>query len=134
MSANKKKQKDYPLVVVHWMDIVATADWTHHSEVSPEPMVSIGWLIQKDKKVVKQATTIYDGDMYGVQAYPAGCVVKIETLPEFYASTAVSGRSSGKSLENSTESKKASTVLNKSGSVPALSSMTSNFSGTRSDK
>ena len=45
------------LVVVEWLDILATSGWEKEDEVEPQRMWTVGYLVQKDKKVIKVANT-----------------------------------------------------------------------------
>ena len=42
------------LVVVEWLDILATSGWEKEDEVEPQRMWTVGYLVQKDKKVIKE--------------------------------------------------------------------------------
>ena len=45
------------LVVIEWLDIYATSGWEKIDEVEPQRIWTVGYLVHKDKKVVKIATT-----------------------------------------------------------------------------
>jgi len=45
------------LVVVEWLDVLATCGWEKKDEVEPPRFWTVGYLVQKDKKVVKIANT-----------------------------------------------------------------------------
>ena len=69
------------LVVVEWFDILATAGWEKEDEVEPQRMWTVGYLVQKDKKVVKVANTKDEkGECFAFHAFPAGCVVSIREI------------------------------------------------------
>ena len=48
--------KNPRLVTVEWRDILGTAGWEKPDEVNPPVITTIGYLIQKNKDVVKIAT------------------------------------------------------------------------------
>jgi hypothetical protein len=72
------------------MDIISYSDWTTHDKVSCPTFESIGWLVHKDGKEIKIATTLdkYDGlgeqegraTYYGVTSFPSGCVLECVVL------------------------------------------------------
>ena len=67
------------LVIVEWLDILATCGWEKEDEVEPQRLWTIGYLVKKNKKVVKIATTKDEkGEWYGFHAFPTGCVVSIK--------------------------------------------------------
>ena len=71
------------LAKVEWLDILASAGWEKEDEIEPQPFVSVGYLIVKDSKVVKLATTKDEkGDYFGVTAFPIGCVVSVTYVNE----------------------------------------------------
>jgi|TARA_R110000824_G_C15227182_1_gene678124 hypothetical protein len=83
------QEKEKELVRVKWVDIISHADWTTHDKVSCPAFESIGWLVHRDEKEIKIATTLdrhdglgeNDGEdaYYGITAFPSGCV--LECLP-----------------------------------------------------
>jgi|TARA_Y100000310_G_C20664581_1_gene806756 hypothetical protein len=69
------------LVVVEWLDIYATCGWEKADEAEPQRLWSTGYLVHKDKKVVKIATTKDEkGEWYSFHAFPAGCIVSITNI------------------------------------------------------
>ncbi len=83
---------DYPLVLVTWLDITATAGWEPASEVEPMEVKTLGWLVHEDEKVLKVGNSLgEDGDVYGISALPIGCVVGITTLSATVVSHQVAG-------------------------------------------
>ena len=69
------------LVEVVWLDIVCHADWTEAEEVSCPAFKSIGWFISQSEKEVKIGNTKDDTDkIFGVTAFPNGCIVRINVL------------------------------------------------------
>jgi hypothetical protein len=67
------------LVVVEWVDILATCGWEKADEVEPQRLWTVGYLVKKNKKVVKIATTKDEkGEWYAFHAFPTGCVVSIK--------------------------------------------------------
>lgn len=76
------------LVVVEWLDILATAGWEKEDEVEPQRFWTVGYLVQKDRKVVKVATTKDEkGEWFGFHAFPSGCVVSIRDIIDDLEST-----------------------------------------------
>ena len=83
---------DYPLVLITWLDITATAGWEPADEVEPLEVQTLGWLVHEDDKVIKIGNSIgEDGDVYGISALPIGCVVGITTLSATVVSHQVAG-------------------------------------------
>lgn len=73
--------KEKALVEVVWLDIVCHADWTEAGEVSCPEFKSIGWFISQSEKEVKIGNTKDDTDkIFGVTAFPNGCIVRINVL------------------------------------------------------
>ena len=71
------------LVVVEWLDILATSGWEKEDEVAPQRMWTVGYLVQKDKKVVKVANTKDEKEEYfAFHAFPAGCVASIREITD----------------------------------------------------
>ena len=69
------------LVVVEWLDILATSGWEKEDEVEPQRMWTVGYLVQKDKKVIKVANTKDEKEEYfAYHAFPTGCVVSIREI------------------------------------------------------
>ncbi len=74
-------ETDYPLVLITWLDITATAGWEPADEVEPLEVQTLGWLVHEDDKVIKIGNSIgEDKDIYGISAIPKGCVVGVTTL------------------------------------------------------
>ena len=56
------------------------------NEVEPQRLWTIGYLVKKNKKVVKIATTKDEkGEWYGFHAFPTGCVVSIKDAKDNHA-------------------------------------------------
>jgi len=49
------------LVVVEWLDIFATCGWEKADEAEPQRLWTVGYLVKKDRKVVKIATEVIRG-------------------------------------------------------------------------
>ena len=88
-AAYNSQEKEKELVRVKWVDIISYSDWTTHDKVSCPTFESVGWLVHRDEKEIKIATTLdkYDGlgendgepTYYGITSFPSGCV--LECLP-----------------------------------------------------
>ncbi len=71
--------KNPRLVTVEWRDILGTAGWEKPDDVNPPRIWTTGYLIHKDKDILKVAHTRDEkGNWSGVTAFPAGCVIKIK--------------------------------------------------------
>jgi hypothetical protein len=71
---------DYPLVLVKWLDITATAGWEDPDEVEPIEVSTIGWMYSQDENTIKVGNSLgEDGRPYGITAFPSGCVKSVET-------------------------------------------------------
>ena len=69
------------LAEVHWLDIVASAGWESIKDVNPAVMETTGYIVYRDKEVIKIANTKDDkGAWFGIHAIPMGCVKKIRPL------------------------------------------------------
>ena len=69
------------LAEVHWLDTVASAGWESLKDVNPAIMQTTGYVVYKDKEVIKIANTKDDkGVWFGIHAIPMGCVKKIRPL------------------------------------------------------
>ena len=69
------------LCVVEWQDILATCGWEKKDEVEPPRFWTVGYLVEKNKKVVKIAnTTDEKKEFYAFHAFPIGCVVSIKEI------------------------------------------------------
>ena len=78
---------DYPLVVVKWLDITATAGWEDPDDVNPIEASTIGWLYSQDESTVKVGNSLGEDDRpYGISAFPVGCITSIETYSLFPSS------------------------------------------------
>ena len=88
------EEEEKTLVLVKWMDIISYSDWTTHDKISCPIFESIGWLVHRDNKELKIATTLdrHDGlgendgepTYYGITSFPSGCVlscVPLHSLP-----------------------------------------------------
>ena len=77
----KEDDGDPSLVVVHWLDITATADWTEGEEVEPTPFQTVGWLHTINDSVIKIGNTMDEEQkIYGITCFPIGCVEQIQEL------------------------------------------------------
>jgi len=69
------------LVTVEWRDILGTAGWEKPDEVNPPVITTVGYLIHKDKDVIKIAHTKDEkGAWSGITAFPRGCVKSITNI------------------------------------------------------
>ena len=85
-----EEEKEKELVWIQWVDIISHSDWTTHDKVSCPVFESVGWLVHRDEKEIKIATTLdrHDGlgendgnpAYYGITAYPSGCVLECVPL------------------------------------------------------
>ena len=74
-------RKTSKLVKIRWRDVIATAGWEPPEEVDPPVLESWGFLIKKDKNVIKIATTRDEkGEWTAITAFPPGVVLEITTL------------------------------------------------------
>ena len=93
-ATDNSQEKEKELVLVKWMDIISYSDWTTHDKISCPIFESIGWLVHRDNKELKIATTLdrHDGlgendgepTYYGITSFPSGCVlscVPLHSLP-----------------------------------------------------
>ena len=88
--ATGEEEKEKELVRVKWVDIISYSDWTTHDKVSCPTFESVGWLVYRDEKEIKIATTLdkYDGlgeqegkpTYYGITSFPSGCVLECVVL------------------------------------------------------
>ena len=73
--------KNPRLVTVEWRDNLGTSGWEKPEEVNPPVITTIGYLIHKDKDVVKVAHTKDEkGAWSGITAFPRGCVKSITNI------------------------------------------------------
>jgi|TARA_Y100000310_G_C20126471_1_gene553846 hypothetical protein len=73
--------KKAPLVTVQWQDIIGTSGWEKPDEVNPPTLQTTGFLIKKNKDVVKVANTKDEkGEWSSITAFPAGCVKSIKYI------------------------------------------------------
>ena len=87
------KEKEYPLCIVKWRDIIACSGWERERDVECPIVYSVGWLISQTDQTVKIATTLDYDDFtgeakeeckpipYGITAFPAGVVLDITYIP-----------------------------------------------------
>ena len=69
------------LVVVHWRDIISTAGWEDADEVDTPKFKTLGWVHSKDDKTLKIGSTMdEEGKLFGITAFPLGCVILIEPV------------------------------------------------------
>jgi len=74
-------ETDKTLVLVRWVDITAVAGWEPAEEVEPIEVQTIGWVAYQDDKVLKVGNSLgEDGDVYGISAFPQGCVLSSTVL------------------------------------------------------
>jgi len=68
--------KDYPLVMIDWLDHVAEARWVENIDTcEPELCRTIGWLIKDDKQSYKVANAITrDSGVGGISVILKSCV------------------------------------------------------------
>jgi len=52
------------LCSVEWLDILATSGWEKKDEVEPQRLWTVGYLVQKDRRVIKVANTKDDKKEY----------------------------------------------------------------------
>jgi hypothetical protein len=72
---------DHTLVLVTWLDITATAGWESAKDVEPLEVQTIGWIAFEDDKVLKVGNSLgEDGDVYGISAFPKGCILSTTVL------------------------------------------------------
>ena len=79
--------KEKELVVVTWVDILQTADWTPAGDVTIPTMQSVGWFISRDEKEIKIGSTRVvqsaddpQGTPFSITAFPIGCVEEIKSI------------------------------------------------------
>jgi len=72
-------KRPYP-VIVTWVDIVGTNDWTEAHNVTIEPVEQWGILIYRDRDQIKLAHSMMGKKWYGITAIPTGCVKEIRRL------------------------------------------------------
>ena len=71
------------LCLIEWLDIYATSGWEKKDEVEPQRLWTVGYLVQKDRKVIKVANTKDDKkEYYAFHAFPAGGVVSIKEIKD----------------------------------------------------
>jgi len=69
------------LVVVHWLDIISTAGWEDADEVDTPKFKTLGWVHSIDDKTLKIGSTMdEEGKLFGITAFPMGCVILIEPV------------------------------------------------------
>ena len=85
-------QKEKRLVQITWRDIIQCSGWEKAPDVNTPQFISVGWLISRDAKQIKIASTLdYEdafGDSkeeakpvaYGITAFPTGTVDDIKFL------------------------------------------------------
>ncbi len=70
-------------VCVEWVDIIQSAGWEEEDEIEPPTFWNVGYLVKRNERVVKIATTKDEkGKYYGITAFPSGCVVSIRYINE----------------------------------------------------
>lgn len=82
--------KKKPLVIVSWLDAYGRSGWSprpHFENNSGIPVVSVGWLFQRDKKGITLVSGLCSENDQGValQFIPHGMIHKVVTLPSKYA-------------------------------------------------
>ncbi len=74
-------ETEHTLVLVKWLDITATAGWEPADEVEPTEVQTLGWVAYQDDKVLKVGNSLgEDGEVYGISAFPQGCVLSTTVL------------------------------------------------------
>jgi len=86
-TANNEQEKEKELVVVTWVDILQTADWTPAEDVTIPTMQSVGWFISRDEREIKIGSTRVvqsaddpQGTPFSITAFPIGCVEEIKSV------------------------------------------------------
>ena len=86
-TTDNEQEKEKELVVVTWVDILQTADWTPAEDVTIPTMQSVGWFISRDEKEIKIGSTRVvraaddpQGTPFSITAFPIGCVEKIKSV------------------------------------------------------
>tara|TARA_R100001086_G_scaffold245760_1_gene177088 strand:+ start:119 stop:451 length:333 start_codon:yes stop_codon:yes gene_type:complete len=91
-SARPTGAKEKRLVEIKWRDILQCSGWEKADDVEVPQFISIGWLVSRDGKQIKIASTLDYADAfgdakdeakpvpYGITAFPAGCVDDITFL------------------------------------------------------
>ena len=59
------------LAEVHWLDIVASAGWESIKDVNPAVMETTGYIVYRDKEVIKIANTKDDKGNSNVHDVPS---------------------------------------------------------------
>ena len=71
-------RKNPKLVKVVWRDILGTSGCEKPEEVNPPVIQTTGYLIQKNRKVVKVATPQDEkGEWSSITAFPPGCIAAL---------------------------------------------------------
>ena len=79
----RRNEKKPALIKVHWDDIVETCDWTEAEDVKLPRFITIGWLITENERCLKLGHTMNDdGRIYGITAFPKGCIAHIDYLSQ----------------------------------------------------
>ena len=80
------------LVVVKWRDVLADDSWTRDKDVECPSFYSVGWLVCDTDDTVKIASTLDFEDftdeakgearpiLYGITAFPKGCVEEVKFI------------------------------------------------------
>ena len=88
------RTEEKSLVIVKWRDILADDSWTRASEVECPSFYSVGWLVCDTDETLKIASTLDFEDftdeakgearpiLYGVTAFPKGCVEEVVPLSD----------------------------------------------------
>jgi hypothetical protein len=86
-TTDNEQEKEKELVVVTWVDILQTADWTPAEDVTIPTMQSVGWFISRDEKEIKIGSTRVvqsaddpQGTPFSITAFPIGCVEEIKSI------------------------------------------------------
>ena len=84
--------EDQRLVLITWRDILQCSGWEKADDVEAPQFISLGWLVSRDGKQIKIASTLDYADAfgdakaeakpvpYGITAFPTGCVDDIKFL------------------------------------------------------
>lgn len=71
--------KEYPIVMVDWLDHTADASWVSDLDTcKPEMCRTIGWLVKEDKNSYKIANAVtHDSGIGGISVILKSCVEEL---------------------------------------------------------
>jgi hypothetical protein len=78
-----KKLNVGDLVVIRWVDIVATESWISKEEaknMQPLECMTVGWLISCDSDVVRLVSTVGENSNTNVVAMPKGVIQAVDRV------------------------------------------------------